>query len=135
MRTTIPLLTALAVSLAHAQRTTYTGCHNDSENGAEVEYCFGPDGVESARATYAVSGTATLPASAPASATGAAQTTAVTACRRQDAAVLCTNGANAEVRVEATPTGPIPAQYTGCHSHGAEQCVSRVRLVSPRSPR
>ncbi|EME89571.1 uncharacterized protein MYCFIDRAFT_160766 [Pseudocercospora fijiensis CIRAD86] len=121
MLTRAVVLFTLIVGTANAQ-TTYTGCHNHSEQGASVEYCFGPDGSESARATYAVSGTATLPVSASATvtATGTVQTTAVTDCHSHETAIFCINGAGNEVQVEATPTGEIPSQYTGCHSHGAE---------------
>lgn len=115
------LLASLAIGTVNAQRTTYTGCHNHSEDGAEVEYCFGPDGIESARATYAVSGTATLPATVSASATPAAgQTTAVTSCHAHETQYFCINGAGAEVEVDVTPTGEMPAEYTQCHSHGDE---------------
>ncbi|KXT06092.1 hypothetical protein AC578_1305 [Pseudocercospora eumusae] len=125
MLTRAIVLTALAVGAANAQ-TTYTGCHNHSEQGASVEYCFGPDGSESALATYAVSGTATLPVSASATvtATGAVQTTAVTDCHSHETAIFCINGAGSEVEVEATPTGEIPPAYTDCHSHGTEQYCS-----------
>ena len=105
---------------AQAQRTTYTGCNNRSENGVEVEYCF-LSGVETARATYSVSGTATIPITAPASTTVAAQTTAVTDCHTHSTELFCVNGASQEVKVDVTVTGEMPAQYTSCHSHGSEQ--------------
>lgn len=132
------LLFSLALGAAHAQRTTYTGCHNRSESSGEVvEYCFF-NGVETARTTYTVSGTATVPISVPASTTittttttaaAAAQVTAVTDCHAHATEVLCVNGAGEEVKVDVTPTGEMPAQYTDCHEHGSEQYViSSARL-------
>lgn len=118
---TISLLWAVSTApLASGQRTTYTGCHNHTEASATVEYCFGPDGAETARATHAVTGSASLPGSVSASATAEAQTTAVTGCHSHETAVFCINGAGEEVHVEATPTGELPPAYTGCHAHGAE---------------
>lgn len=119
------VLFSLALGAAHAQRTTYTGCHNRSESSGEVvEYCF-LNGVETARATYTASGTATVPISVPASTTtaAAAQVTAVTDCHAHATEVLCVNGAGEEVKVDVTPTGEMPAQYTDCHEHGSEQYV------------
>lgn len=119
------MLFSLALGAAHAQRTTYTGCHNRSESSGEVvEYCF-LNGVETARATYTASGTATVPISVPASTTtaAAAQVTAVTDCHAHATEVLCVNGAGEEVKVDVTPTGEMPAQYTDCHEHGSEQYV------------
>ena len=115
--------------VAAAAQTTYTGCHNHTATGAVVEYCYGPDGIESPRGTYATlpptNGAATTtpaittpPTSATAS--SAAQTTAVTACHAHGTEIFCINGAGSEVEVLATPTGPVPAAYTGCHSHGSE---------------
>lgn len=119
------MLFSLALGAAHAQRTTYTGCHNRSESSGEVvEYCF-LNGVETARATYTASGTAAVPISVPASTTtaAAAQVTAVTDCHAHATEVLCVNGAGEEVKVDVTPTGEMPAQYTDCHEHGSEQYV------------
>ncbi|USW48516.1 Putative zinc/iron permease [Septoria linicola] len=117
------ILLGLALGVAQAQRTTYTGCNNRSENGVEVEYCF-LSGIETARATYTVSGTATIPITVSASTTAAAQTTAVTDCHTHSAELFCVNGAGQDVQMDATPTGEFPAQYTDCHSHGSEQfCV------------
>ncbi|KAK7733154.1 high-affinity Zn(2+) transporter zrt1 [Diaporthe eres] len=121
---TIPLLWAISTPLVSGQRTTYTGCHNHTEASATVEYCFGPDGAETARATHAVTGSASLPESVSASATAEAQTTAVTGCHSHETAVFCINGAGEEVHVEATPTGDVPPAYTGCHAHDTEMhCV------------
>lgn len=117
---TIPLLWAISTPLVSGQRTTYTGCHNHTEASATVEYCFGPDGAETARATHAVTGSASLPESVSASATAEAQTTAVTGCHSHETAVFCINGAGEEVHVEATPTGDVPPAYTGCHAHDTE---------------
>lgn len=108
---------AVAVS---AQLATYTGCHNHST----VEFCYGADGRESAVWTYAaMTTTASIPVSVSASATTTGQTTAVTGCHTHDTSVYCINGNGAEVLVSltATPTGEVPAQYTGCHFHGSEQ--------------
>lgn len=116
----ISLLWAIATPLVSGQRTTYTGCHNHTEASATVEYCYGPDGAETARATHAVTGSASLPESVSASATAEAQTTAVTGCHSHETAVFCINGAGEEVHVEATPTGEIPPAYTGCHAHDTE---------------
>ncbi|CAK1354235.1 putative zinc transporter 8 [Cercospora beticola] len=117
------LLLSLAIGAAQAQRTTYTGCNNRSENGVEVEYCF-LSGTQTARATYTVSGTATIPITAPASTTAAAQTTAVTDCHTHSTELFCVNGAGSEVQIDVTPTGEMPAEYTNCHSHGDQQyCV------------
>ena len=122
----ISLLWALTLTttLVSCQRTTYTGCHNHTEDSATVEYCYGPDGAETARATHApvtgTTGSASLPESVSASATAEAQTTAVTGCHSHETAVFCINGAGEEVHVEATPTGELPPAYTGCHAHGAE---------------
>lgn len=118
---TISLLWAISAPLVSGQRTTYTGCHNHTEASATIEYCFGPDGAETARATHVVTGSASLPESVSASATAAeAQTTAVTGCHSHETAVFCINGAGEEVHVEATPTGDVPPAYTGCHAHDAE---------------
>lgn len=117
---TISLLWAISTPLVSGQRTTYTGCHNHTEASATVEYCYGPDGAETARATHAVTGSASLPGSVSASATAEAQTTAVTGCHSHETAVFCINGAGEEVHVEATPTGDVPPAYTGCHAHDAE---------------
>ncbi|KAK2604595.1 hypothetical protein N8I77_007508 [Diaporthe amygdali] len=114
------LLWAISISLVSGQRTTYTGCHNHTENSVAVEYCYGPDGAETARATHAVTVATSLPESVSASATAEAQTTAVTGCHSHETAVFCINGAGDEVHVEATPTGEVPPAYTGCHAHGAE---------------
>ncbi|KAF2212272.1 hypothetical protein CERZMDRAFT_41672 [Cercospora zeae-maydis SCOH1-5] len=113
------ILLSLAIGAAQAQRTTYTGCNNRSENGVEVEYCF-LSGIETARATYTVSGTATIPITAPASATAAVQTTAVTDCHTHSAELFCVNGAGSEVQIDLDPepTGDIPETYTDCHAHG-----------------
>jgi solute carrier family 39 (zinc transporter), member 1/2/3 len=104
------------------QRTTYTGCHNHTEATVAVEYCYGPDGAETARATHAltVTASASLPGSVSASATAEPQTTAVTGCHSHETAVFCINGAGEEVHVEATPTGEVPPAYTGCHVHDTE---------------
>ncbi|KAF2172125.1 hypothetical protein M409DRAFT_49867 [Zasmidium cellare ATCC 36951] len=116
-------LAAILASLANAQ-TTYTGCHNETTSGTAIEYCYGPDGVESARATYASSLPATNAATTTAPAAGSAQTESVTGCHMHETAVYCINGAGSEVLVSATPTGEPPAAYTGCHSHGGEMfCV------------
>lgn len=121
---TISLLWAISTPLVSGQRTTYTGCHNHTEAFATVEYCFGPDGAETARATHAVTGSASLPESVSASATAEAQTTAVTGCHSHETAVFCINGAGEEVHVEATPTGDVPPAYTGCHAHDSEMyCI------------
>lgn len=117
---TISLLWAISTPLVSGQRTTYTGCHNHTEASAAVEYCYGPDGAETARATHAITGSASLPESVSASATAEAQTTAVTGCHSHETAVFCINGAGEEVHVEATPTGEVPPAYTGCHAHDAE---------------
>lgn len=116
------LLATVAAGTAFAQ-TTYTGCHNHTTSGVNVEYCFGPDGNESARATYSpevTSGSTPATNEATATVTATYQTESITACHSHETAVLCINGAGAEVEVEATPTGDVPAQYTDCHSHGAE---------------
>ena len=117
---TVSLLWAISTPLVGGQRTTYTGCHNHTEASAAVEYCYGPDGAETARATHAVTGSAGLPGSVSASATAEAQTTAVTGCHSHETAVFCINGAGEEVHVEATPTGEVPPAYTGCHAHDTE---------------
>lgn len=117
---TTAFLAALLADIAQAQ-ITYTGCHNHTTSGVPTEYCFGPDGTESAVATY--SSTASLPASNSAVVTTSAptaQTTAITSCHSHETAIHCINGAGSEVVVEATPTGEIPAAYTDCHSHGSE---------------
>lgn len=116
----IALLWTASTPLVRSQRTTYTGCHNHTEASAAVEYCFGPDGAETARATHALTGSATLPVSVSASATAEPQTTAVTGCHSHETAVFCINGAGEEVHVEATPTGEVPPAYTGCHAHDGE---------------
>lgn len=87
-----------------------------------MEYCTGPDGIESARATYLPTGSSSTPASNSATTTAAetVQTTAVTDCHSHETAVYCVNGAGTEVLVEATPTGEPPAEYTDCHSHDEE---------------
>ncbi|KEF59556.1 uncharacterized protein A1O9_04401 [Exophiala aquamarina CBS 119918] len=127
-------------SIVQAQ-TTYTGCHNHSS----VEYCYGPDGEETALHTYSsiaptTLSTATLPASVSASATITGQTTAVTGCHSHGTETYCINGAGEEVLVSstATATGDPPAQYTDCHAHGAEQwCMapdgSEVLVVAESS--
>ncbi|KAL1870703.1 high-affinity Zn(2+) transporter zrt1 [Diaporthe australafricana] len=109
----------ISTSLVSGQRTTYTGCHNHTEETVAIEYCFGPDGAETARATHSVAVATSLPESVSASATtaGAAQTTAVTGCHSHETAVFCINGAGGEVHVEATPTREVPPAYTGCHAH------------------
>ncbi|OAG41168.1 hypothetical protein AYO21_04548 [Fonsecaea monophora] len=116
------LLVVAFKSAVYAQ--TYTGCHNHSS----VEYCYGPDGEETALYTYSsiaptTLSTATLPASVSASATTTGQTTAVTGCHAHGADIFCIDGAGEEVMISttATATGEPPAQYTGCHSHGDEQ--------------
>lgn len=116
----ITLLWAISTPLVSGQRTTYTGCHNHTEASATIEYCYGPDGAETARATHAITGSASLPESVSASVTAEAQTTAVTGCHSHETAVFCINGAGEEVHVEATPTGEVPPAYTGCHAHDAE---------------
>nr|ALH21135.1 Zip family zinc transporter [Exophiala pisciphila] len=135
----ILLLVALG-SIVQAQ-TTYTGCHNHST----VEYCYGPDGVETAVYTYSsiaptTLSTATLPASVSATATATGQTTAVTGCHSHNSQIYCINGAGEEVLVSstATVTGEPPAQYTDCHAHGVEQwCMapdgSEVLVVAESS--
>lgn len=117
---TISLLWAISTPLVSGQRTTYTGCHNHTEASATIEYCYGPDGAETARATHAVTGSASLPESVSASATVEPQTTAVTGCHTHETAVFCINGAGEEVHVEATPTGEVPPAYTSCHAHDTE---------------
>lgn len=116
----VSLLWAISTPLVSGQRTTYTGCHNHTEASATIEYCYGPDGAETARATHAITGSASLPESVSASATAEAQTTAVTGCHSHETAVFCINGAGEEVHVEATPTGEVPPAYTGCHAHDTE---------------
>ncbi|POS79551.1 ZIP Zinc transporter [Diaporthe helianthi] len=118
----ITLLWAISTPLVSGQRTTYTGCHNHTEASSVVEFCFGPDGSETARATHALTeGSPTsLPVSVSASATAEPQTTAVTGCHSHETAVFCINGAGDEVHVEATPTGEVPPAYTGCHAHDTE---------------
>ncbi|KAI3390491.1 hypothetical protein diail_9503, partial [Diaporthe ilicicola] len=110
---TICLLWAISTSLVRGQRTTYTGCHNHTEASVAIEYCYGPDGAETARATHAVAGATSLPesVSVSASSTAQAQTTAVTGCHSHETAVLCINGAGEEVHVDATPTGDVPPAY------------------------
>jgi len=117
---TVSLLWAISTPLVSGQRTTYTGCHNHTEASSAVEYCYGPDGAETARATHALTGSASLPESVSASATAEPQTTAVTGCHSHETAVFCINGAGEEVHVEATPTGEVPPAYTGCHAHDTE---------------
>lgn len=118
MLSSVIVLSAL-VAIAMGQ-TTYTGCHNETTSGTPIEYCYGPDGVESARATYAES----LPATNPATTTtteAVGQTESVTGCHMHETAVYCINGAGSEVLVSATRTSDEPpASYTGCHSHGDE---------------
>ncbi|KAJ9636079.1 high-affinity Zn(2+) transporter zrt1 [Knufia peltigerae] len=123
----ISFLVLAGVSSAIGQ-VTYTGCHNHST----VEYCYGPDGEETALATYTsvptmtTFSTSTLPASVSASAsatTSSGQTTAVTGCHTHETNTFCINGIGNEVQISgtATATGAPPAQYTDCHSHGNDQ--------------
>jgi zinc transporter 1/2/3 len=118
------ILTFAACFTAALAQTTYTGCHNHTSGNEVLLYCFGPNGQETARETYAVSAPLTTPAPNAATTTAAqsaGQTTAVTACHGHGSDVYCINGAGAEVLVKATPTGAIPAAYTGCHAHGSSQ--------------
>lgn len=124
---TVSLLWAILTPLVSGQRTTYTGCHNHTEASVTVEYCYGPDGAETARATHAVTGSASLPESVSASATAEPQTTAVTGCHSHETAVFCINGAGEEVHVEATPTGEVPPAYTDCHAHDTEMYGACLR--------
>lgn len=118
------LLTALAIGAVHAQTASYTGCHNHGS----VEYCFGPDGEETAMSTQAAA-TAT---SVPASTTSSADSAAITGCHNHGDDVFCieSDGSEVQVSMEATPTGEMPAEYTGCHSHGDDRYVFR-RFTTP----
>ncbi|KIV89721.1 hypothetical protein PV10_07101 [Exophiala mesophila] len=118
------ILLLLGLASAVKAQTTYTGCHNHST----VEYCYGPDGEETALVTYSAVDsstltTATLPVSVSASATTTGQTTAVTGCHTHGSDIYCINGAGDEVSISvtATATGEPPAQYTDCHAHGTDQ--------------
>jgi zinc transporter 1/2/3 len=116
-------LTLAACFTAVLAQTTYTGCHNLTSGDQVLLYCFGPNGQETARETYAAAAL-TTPAPNTASATAppsAGQTTAVTSCHGHGSDIFCFNGAGAEVLVKATPTGAIPPAYTGCHAHGSSQ--------------
>lgn len=110
------IIVAAAVTAVHAQ-TSYSGCHTHGS----VEYCFGADGEESPITTHAPeTGTGTRPTSVAATTTGTGESTAVTGCHNHGSDVYCIDGDGHEVSVslEVTPTGELPAQYTGCHSHG-----------------
>lgn len=104
---------AIALQSVHAQRTTYTGCSNETVSGNILYGCLGPAGTRTVFETYA----ATTAAATTTAAGG--QTTAMTDCHTSSgtAGVLCTNGAGTEVIVQATPTGEVPATYSGCHEH------------------
>lgn len=107
---------AAAISAVHAQ-TSYSGCHTHSS----VEYCFGADGEETPITTHAPeTGMGTRPTSIAATTTRTGESTAVTGCHNHGSDVYCIDGDGHEVSVslEVTPTGELPAQYTGCHSHG-----------------
>jgi len=58
-----------------------------------------------------------------ASSTSSGQSSAITGCHNHGDQVFCINGSGEEVQVSmtATPTGELPAQFTGCHAHGSEQ--------------
>ncbi|KJY01878.1 zip zinc transporter like protein [Zymoseptoria brevis] len=80
----------------------FTGCH---EHDGEGLFCFSPDGEDVAVVALG-------------------QTTAVTSCSATATNdVRCVNGAGSTVHVMHTPTATedVPAQYTGCHSHGADE--------------
>lgn len=67
--------------------------------------------------------TAPNTAAATASTTAPIHTASVTGCHSHEADVFCIDGSGEEVQMSmsVTPTGGIPAQFTGCHSHGSEQ--------------
>ena len=58
-----------------------------------------------------------------ASSTSSAQSSVITGCHNHGDQVFCIDGSGQEVQVSmtATPTGELPAQFTGCHAHGSEQ--------------
>ena len=86
----------------------YTDCHSHGEE----QFCLGPDGED----VLILAEEHSTP-----STTASGQTTAITGCHMYDTEVVCINGNDQEVVVEATVTGEPPAQYTDCHSHGEEQ--------------
>ncbi|KAH8432100.1 putative ZIP Zinc transporter [Aspergillus melleus] len=112
-RSLLPIL--LVVGAVYAQTASYSGCHSHGS----IEYCFGPDGEETAMSTQATA-TAT---SVTASTTASADSSAITGCHNHGNDVYCieSDGSEVQVSLESTPTGELPAQYTGCHSHGGDR--------------
>ncbi|KAK0732528.1 hypothetical protein B0T21DRAFT_412701 [Apiosordaria backusii] len=95
---------------------SYTDCH---PHGAKT-YCVGPKSDE----VEIILAAATAPAvTAAPTATGSSALTAVSACHLHGTELLCMHGATeykVHTTVTATATQDLPAQFTGCHAHGAE---------------
>ena len=75
---------------------------------------FGAAHAQTTTPTAGTEATATQPS---------VHTASVTGCHNHGADVFCINGSGEEVQVSltGTPTGGIPAQYTGGHNHGSEE--------------
>ncbi|KAK4203957.1 putative zinc-regulated transporter [Triangularia verruculosa] len=95
---------------------SYTNCHG---HGSKT-YCVGPKSDE----VEIILAAATDPAVTIApTATGGPSLTAVSACHLHGSELLCMHGATEykiHTTVTATATQDLPAQFTGCHAHGAE---------------
>ncbi|KAK7418444.1 high-affinity Zn(2+) transporter zrt1 [Neonectria punicea] len=93
--------------------SSYTDCHN---HGAET-WCMSPSGGE----VEVVDAEATVTAETASKTGSSSSITAITDCHLESSSVFCSAGSTEYyVQTTVTATGDVPAQFTGCHSHGEE---------------
>ncbi|KAH6886234.1 ZIP zinc transporter-domain-containing protein [Thelonectria olida] len=97
--------------------SSYTDCHN---HGTDT-YCMSPSGGE-VQVVDADASITSNTAEATAKETGSTSSiTAITDCHLSSSSVYCSaDSTEYYVQTTITATGDVPAQFTGCHSHGDE---------------